>query len=482
MSDLKEKIEKFIDFSFKLSSTIINSDSKLEKENLIENSNWIQNISKELEKELQDTNFLSDEDLEKFDDDFKKQLAEIDNLKERCKNYQEQAKSYENSMISNSQDEKKWKMEIEVLKDKIKFFNKDSGDLKEQNSSLLEKINLLETEIAELNSKLNQLTFKYNNLLDENEINNKNLKKNFQLERQVKELNEELECLKAKIPDLNEHEEHKRINERFKNEIFEYKKEIECLKTNESNYKKDLEKLKEENFNKFEKINLIENELRLKKLQNKDLINEIETLNCKVKELTNSKEEIEKSISSKRLFYENKIKSLQNELESQISKTNLIEADNIKLKADIEHYSHLSSMAMKNKDKLTKKDFSILEVMSGRVEELENKYGELKDKHSILSENYNKLIKEKQIIEKNIFDFLKEEINVSPKIIEKIENKNKFNTDELEKEDFSLFKINTLTNQVLVDSIILQKKENRMLKDQVAELAIEINKLMRSGK
>jgi hypothetical protein len=102
-------------------------------------------------------------------------------------------------------------------------------------------------------------------LLDENEINLKNLKKNFSLEKKVKELSDEISIYKLQLTEYDEMKNVKMINITLNKEIKAYKIEVNELKVIQTQDKKTVDKLKEDNFTKFEKVNNLENELRIKK-------------------------------------------------------------------------------------------------------------------------------------------------------------------------------------------------------------------------
>jgi hypothetical protein len=188
-------------------------------------------------------------------------------------------------------------------------------------------------------------------------------------------------------------------------------------------------------------------------------------------------EEHSRQIRAVKIQYESRIRDLQLELETSYNKITKKDKEIIDFKKQTENYDHIQSMARTNREVLTKKDFSILETMSRRVEEYEQVNENLRSQVNNLSQTLSSLSLEKSKLEKNIYDFLKEEINLNRHQLEKIE----INNDEYfeEVESYSIFK--TQSNEILLDSIINQKKENIMIKQQLAELTIEINQMMRKG-
>ena len=484
MSDLRENIESYITKSEAIFNKIIASIKQTEtvedisnflvtKNDLISEINFL--LVSNLLEELQTANIISDEDLEGFDQTIQTQSKEIEILKEKA-----QAVSQLKQTVIDlekqleaakaiSSNEIKQKIEIESLKDKAKVLNSSFDKEKLRNEQLQSKVSLLELQIQEANNSLGQLSIKYNNLMDENEINNKNLKKNFQLEKQIKELTDELQDMKAKCTEIEEYKSFKIVNEAQTIEINDLKDKINKSIDQQSMLNKSIGKLKEENFNKFETINSLENELRLKKLQINEKNTEIDALKDKIKNINLMNEEHETQLRLIQSQYELRIKDLKKEIEAFIDKTVLLEKENTELKKETENYKHISSLAKSNKEALTKKDFSILETMSRRVEELQELNGILKCQLSELTSNYNSLHKDKIYLQSNIYALLREETLLSKKQLEKI---------ELSSEE--MFANKKVINEVLLDSIITQKKENSLLKQQLAEITIECNKIMRN--
>ena len=178
--DLKNKIEIFFQ----------NLSSK------IEDKNEVEKLQPEFEKIMEDLhhmNFLTDEDLEDFSKDIETLKEENSKLKadndQMTKNIQE----FENTHKLKLNEETK------VLQERLKIMQ-DSLDKE------ISKSQSFSSDAANLQSKCNELqnnnmnlSKKYNSLLDEVEINNLNVKKNFSLEKQVKDLSEEKETLKKQL-------------------------------------------------------------------------------------------------------------------------------------------------------------------------------------------------------------------------------------------------------------------------------------------
>jgi len=499
MTDIKENIEKH----FTGSTVIMKEFLKLLKDE--ENTDNLQSDSTKLQEQinlllLEQTNIsseltnqliISDEDLEGFDHTINTQNEEIEKLKEESEklkaqngDFKEKLSRANESLSSNnttntiSAGEVKLKIELEGVKDRFKTLSQSYDTEREKNSGLVLKITDLEEQLNESKQGLNLLNTKYNNLLDENEINNKNLKKNFSLEKQVKDLSEEIESYKEKLLDYEQSKNLKNTNERLHSEIQGLKDQHSSLTEELAKASKTIDKLKEENFNKFDRVNSLENELKFKKQSLAELSLKNEDLAKKNSELGFQRDEHDKQIKSLKQQNDSRIRDLKNELESNLLRLRAAEKTNSELKKEAENYNHFNSMARTSKEALTKKDFSILETMSRRVEELENLNENLKAQISELSLSYSQLNIEKTKIEKNVFEFLKEEVDLTKKKMEKIEITTEESIDLVN--GFSILKTKSFTNEVLLDSIITQKKQNIMLRQQLTDVTVEINKVMRN--
>jgi hypothetical protein len=220
----------------------------------------------------------------------------------------------------------------------------------------------------------------------------------------------------------------------------------------------------------------LDNELRVKKLAISELTLKNEELSKTITETNFIKEDYDKLLKTVKNQNDGKIKDLKIELENCFAKIKSLESENEELKKEVKNCAHIESLARNNKEVLTKKDFSILETMSRRIEELDSLNSDLKFKLSELSDSFYKLEKQKSHIEKNIFDLLKEETNLNRKKFESVI----LNNENSDINGFSLFKTQNFTNEVLLESVINQKKENMLLKQQLADITIEVNRIMRN--
>ena len=471
-----------------------------------------ENLNKEIaiiKEHLTQINFMSDEDLEMFTEDIESLNKEIAVLKKELVNKDDNIKSLKsniNQLETNLKEdielnlkkqkliqnnENKLKLENESLKDKLNVISKN---IEEEKSKLLlniNKYNSLESQYSELKLSNSQLNIKYNNLLDENEIANKNIKKNYGLEKQLKETKNKLSECESKINSINfeEIEELKLLNNKLLKQIESNNNLIKnILEPEIANLKSSLNKLKDENFIKFDRINKLENDIKVKNLK----INELKDMHSNdtkdIQLLIKEKEEIEIKLKTNSNHWEKKTYQLKQEIEKLIISNEKLNKENIDLKKSIDNSEYIGNFAKLNKDNLTKKDFSMLETMSRRVEEVEQVSLNLRDQVSFLSLKNDKM-------QKLLGCYMNKDFN---EIYNNLKNNNFDNNysnsnneylyDE-DIEDIRNFKCNVFFNtsnghqncdvNKIFDYITVLKQDNNCLKKQISDITIECNKVIR---
>ena len=448
MSEIKEKLDEILN---KVQSTL-------------SEENELKNEIKHIQEELSKLNLLSDQDLEEFSDDIENLTSEVEKLKKEKEDLAIQLANQEKELKNNI--DLKIKFETEGLKDRIKTLTNNLEDEIKKTNHSVNKIMALENQLAEMKILNSQYQSKYNNLLDENEITNKNLKRFFGIERQLKDTQDELEKNKEKLSSVNFEE-----IEQIKLENLQKKKDIDnknqAIKENENeinNQKAQISKLKDENFTKFDRINALENDIKIKNNKINELTQSNEAINKSIAGLIKDKEELNIKLKTFNTSYENKIANLKVEIEKIYCSNEILLKEKDSLKSQLDNIGYVSSFAKANKEMLTKRDFSILETMSRRVEESELLILTLKEQINELTK-YNKTL-ENQVQIGFLID--KEEIET------KIKNHN------FDEEDFSdIMNINDKGD--LMNHILLLKKENIILQQQLSDITIECNKILRES-
>jgi hypothetical protein len=123
-------------------------------------------------------------------------------------------------------------------------------------------------------------------------------------------------------------------------------------------------------------------------------------------------------------------------------------------------------MAKASVDKLDKKDFSILEIMSKKVEVAENNYLVLKNDYDLLVQENNSLKRKIEPLENITLLSLQKENSV-------------FDTQNLTTKDIEDIEIIKKNNDELIKMIINLKNHNLILENQIKDITIEANKRLR---
>ena len=328
-----------------------------------------------------------------------------------------------------------------------------------------------EEELKNLKSDYDILKGKYDMIKDEMEIYKKNLKKNFNMEKEIRLLTEENEKLCQKIKDLNEKDD-------YKIQFFDLEKKYNTL----SNEKEDLllqinqlknsnSELNEQIETRNQQINNLENNIKLNKhlieekiKENEGLIKEKNVFGLKLKE-------IEFNAKNSKTLYENQNKEIKKELSKIYKEHEELKLENKKMSEQIKNYQNYTGLAKASKENLSKKDFSMLETMSRRVEEGENLINDLKNLAEGLEQENKNLKEKKEIMENLIFYYMK----LNGESIENLNIKNiQFNEN-----DYQEIMDLKVDSETLIKMLFKTKQENFKLLQNIQELTSEYNQRLR---
>ena len=160
----------------------------------------------------------------------------------------------------------------------------------------------------------------------------------------------------------------------------------------------------------------IHNKIKLK------IINEKDEIMSKIKD-------VEYNLKTNKTMIENQNKEFKKELDKLRQENNILKKEKEFLNKELQKFKTYTNLAKVSRENLTKKDFSLLETMSRRVEEAESLAENLKTMVKKL-DNTNKNLKERnEKLEDIILFFMKErgefknieEINEDIKVILKME-------------------------------------------------------------
>ena len=328
-----------------------------------------------------------------------------------------------------------------------------------------------EEELKNIKSDYDILKGKYDMIKDEMEIYKKNLKKNFNMEKEIRQLTEENEKLSQKIKDLNEKDDYKIQFYELEKKYNTLSNEKEDLLLERNQLKNDNSELNEQIETRNQQINNLENNLKLNKhlieekiKENEGLIKEKNVFGLKLKE-------IEFNAKNSKTLYENQNKEIKKELSKLYKENEELKLENKKMSEQIKNYQNYTGLANASKENLSKKDFSMLETMSRRVEEGENLINDLKNLAEGLDQENKNLKEKKELMENLLFYYMK----LNGESIENLNIKNiQFNEN-----DYQEIMDLKVDSETLIKMLFKTKQENFQLLQNIQELTSEYNQRLR---
>jgi chromosome segregation ATPase len=343
-------------------------------------------------------NFLPKEKIDSIvEDSLSDSVKQINELKEEKASLTKQNNELaEKNKILNIKNEE-IAQKFSVLE---KSLNKSTNDLK--------NITILEQKLNELQADYDLLKSQYAAKQDEISMYKKNLKKYYSMEKEIKQLTSENEKLSIKMRELSSADNYKlkfeevsQLNEKMK---------IENTNLNKQNYKykQEIELLANELEQTKEKLDKVENEKKLKNYQleekikeNIKIINEKEDIMARIKEA-------EYNLKTNKIMIENQNKEFKKEIDKLRQENNILKKEKEFLNKELQKFKTYTNMAKVSRETLSKKDFSLLETMSRRVEESESLTGNLKQMIQRL-DNINSNLKDRNEKLENIILFYMKE-------------------------------------------------------------------------
>lgn len=343
-------------------------------------------------------NFLPKEKIDSIvEDSLSDSVKQINELKEEKASLTKQnSELAEKNKLLNIKNEE-IAQKFSVLE---KSLNKSTNDLK--------NITILEQKLNELQADYDLLKSQYAAKQDEISMYKKNLKKYYSMEKEIKQLTSENEKLSIKMRELSSADNYKlkfeevsQLNEKMK---------IENTNINKQNYKykQEIELLTNELEQTKEKLDKVENEKKLKNYQleekikeNIKIINEKEDIMARIKEA-------EYNLKTNKIMIENQNKEFKKEIDKLRQENNILKKEKEFLNKELQKFKTYTNMAKVSRETLSKKDFSLLETMSRRVEESESLTGNLKQMIQRL-DNINSSLKDRNEKLENIILFYMKE-------------------------------------------------------------------------
>ena len=383
------------EFKSHLEKYLLDILSNISEETLIEK---FQDEYNKLMDEFIKQNFLPKEKIDSIvEDSLSDSVKQINELKEEKASLTKQNSELadKNKLLNIKNEEIAQK--FSVLE---KSLNKSTNDLK--------NITILEQKLNELQADYDLLKSQFAAKQDEISMYKKNLKKYYSMEKEIKQLTSENEKLSIKMRELSSADNYKlkfeevsQLNEKMK---------IENTNINKQNYKykQEIELLTNELEQTKEKLDKVENEKKLKNYQleekikeNIKIINEKEDIMARIKEA-------EYNLKTNKIMIENQNKEFKKEIDKLRQENNILKKEKEFLNKELQKFKTYTNMAKVSRETLSKKDFSLLETMSRRVEESESLTGNLKQMIQRL-DNINSSLKDRNEKLENIILFYMKE-------------------------------------------------------------------------
>ena len=292
------------------------------------------------------------------------------------------------------------------------------------------------------------------------------------MEKEITQLTEENEKLSQKIRELTsdvnykqKYEEISQINEKI---------DIENKNLNKQNYKskQEIDSMKTELEQVKEKLSKAENEKKLKNYQLEEKIKEnIKIINEKEGIMTRIKD-VEYNLKTNKTMIENQNKEFKKELDKLRQENNILKKEKEFLNKELQKFKTYTNMAKVSRENLTKKDFSLLETMSRRVEESESLAENLKVMVQKLDNTNSSLKERNDKLEDIILFYMKErgEFKNIEEIDENLRGEKGF-------QEISEMKYD---REVLLNMVFKLKQENIKINQNLQQITVEANTRIRN--
>ena len=431
----------------------------------INDQNLIDKYQEEYEKlidEYSKYNFLSKNEIDSIIE------LQLSDSAKKIKELKEENTSLTNQNTELNEKIKLLNIKNEEISQKFsvleKSLSKSTMDLKNKNS--------LEQKLNDLQSDYDLLKSKYEAIQDEISMCKKNLKKYYTMETAISQLTQENEKLCQRIKELNSVENYKlkfeeisQINEKI---------DIENKNLNKQYYKtkQELELLKTELEQTKEKLNEVENEKKLKNYQLEEKIKEnIKIINEKEGIMQRIKD-VEYNLNTNKTMIENQNKEYKKEIDKIHQENNILKKEKEFLNKELQKFKTYTNLAKVSREKLTKKDFSLLETMSRRVEESESLVQNLKEMVKKLDNTNTSLKDRNEKLEDIILFFMKER--------GEFKNIEEINDDLKGEKGFQDIAEMKYDREVLLNMVFKLKQENIKINQNLQQITVEANTRIRN--
>jgi uncharacterized protein (DUF3084 family) len=236
------------------------------------------------------------------------------------------------------------------------------------------------------------------------------------------------------------------------------KQEIETMKT-------ELEQVKEKLYKAESEKKLKNYQLEEKIKENIKIINEKEEVTTKIKD-------IEYNLKTNKTMIENQNKEFKKELDKLRQENTILKKEKDFINKELQKFKTYTNMAKVSRENLTKKDFSLLETMSRRVEESESLAQNLKDMVQKMDQTNSSLKERNDKLEDIILFYMKErgELTNIEQIDENLRGEKGY-------QEISEMKYD---REVLLNMIFKLKQENIKINQSLQQITVEANTRIRN--
>ena len=367
--------------------------------------------------------------------------------------------------------------QISELTEKNKILNLKNEEIAQKNTVLEKSFNqsaqelknkdVLNQKIKDQQSDYDLLKSKYTAIQDEIAIYKKNLKKNYAMEKEISQLTQENEKLSIKIKELNSGINYKEKYE----ELLQINEKIDCenklLNKQYTKAKQDIDTMKNEIEQTKSKLTEVENDKKLKNYQLEEKIKEnIQIISEKEDILTKIKD-VEYNIKTNKNFIDNQNKEFKKELDRLRQENVILKKEKDFLSKELQKFKTYTNMAKVSRENLTKKDFSLMETMSRRVEESESLCENLKEMVQKLDKTNSEIKQKNEKLENIVFFYMKQGGELTN--IEEVDEK--IRSDKMYQEISDM----KYDREVLLNMVFKLKQKNMEIKNQMQQITVEFN-------
>ena len=367
--------------------------------------------------------------------------------------------------------------QISELTEKNKILNLKNEEIAQKNTVLEKSFNqsaqelknkdALNQKIKDQQSDYDLLKSKYTAIQDEIAIYKKNLKKNYAMEKEISQLTQENEKLSIKIKELNSGINYKEKYE----ELLQINEKTDCenklLNKQYTKAKQDLDTMKNEIEQTKSKLTEVENDKKLKNYQLEEKIKEnIQIISEKEDILTKIKD-VEYNIKTNKNFIDNQNKEFKKELDRLRQENVILKKEKDYLSKELQKFKTYTNLAKVSRENMTKKDFSLMETMSRRVEESESLCENLKEMVQKLDKTNSEIKQKNEKLENIVFFYMKQGGELTN--IEEVDEK--IRSDKMYQEISDM----KYDREVLLNMVFKLKQKNMEIKNQMQQITVEFN-------